>query len=382
MKQVICYFLLLLPFSVYNTHPRTITDTKPIQVTFNKNVELLGFVYFVGYEGKELENETNTAKREKHLKQYAFGYHLYQQYKDFENNEHLKTAIQMALKYDLWLDYMIALLIQLHDFPNATLPKEIPAGDYLRFSLTRDPADARKNVTQFIEALNRFYTEVKFDIYLNQYNKQYENALQQVKSRLPSKEFIPAMEKFYGNQFDTYTLVPSLTIPASMGFGATYTRQGKTRIFNVFGAFDEQQFQDDSKLDMGFGNEKQIRELSTHEFGHSFVNPVLAQMDEELLTRTEKLFEPIKDDMTSQGYPEWKNCLNEHFVRAGEIIIARNMGHSKESIDLQKHYIKNRKFIYLPEILTELSRYNTHKSISYQQAVQQAMEKLKNKVSN
>jgi hypothetical protein len=224
--------------------------------------------------------------------------------------------------------------------------------------------------------------EVQFDSYLKQNSKKYENALQQVKSRLPSEKFIPAMENFYRKQFDTYTLVPSLMIPAGMGFGVKYTKLGKTSIFNVFGVFDEQQFKDEPRLDMGFGNEKRIRELSTHEFGHSFVNPVVDQLPEELISQTASLFETIKEDMAKQGYPEWKYSLYEHFVRAGEILIAKNMGHTKEANQLQKQYIENRKFIYLPDILEVLHQYNSQKSISYQQALGQAMEKLKSKVSH
>ncbi|QHT70047.1 DUF4932 domain-containing protein [Rhodocytophaga rosea] len=382
MKQIILWCFMLSFYVSGNAHIQTNADSKGIRVEYNKNVELLGFVYFVGYEGKELENESDPAKREKHIKQYAYGYHLYQQYKKYENSEHVKSAINAALKYDLWLDYMINLLIQLDNFPNAALREDIVVNDYLKFSLTKDPVDARKNVTQFIEALNKLYIEVQFDAYLTQNIQKYDNALQQVKSRLPPKEFIPAMEKFYGKQFDAYTLVPSLTIPASMGFGVKYTRQGKTSIFNVFGAFDQQQFNDETNLDMGFGNEQQIIELSTHEFGHSFVNPVIAQIPDTFMTQTQTLFEPIKNDMTRQGYPQWKTSLNEHFVRAGEIMIARNMGNPKAAEALQKHYIESRKFIYLPEILTILEPYNHRKHISYQQAVGQAMEKLKSKVSN
>jgi hypothetical protein len=85
--------------------------------------------------------------------------------------------------------------------------------------------------------------------------------------------------------------------------------------------------------------------------------------------------------MEDQGYPSWKYCLYEHFVRASEVVIARNMGYLKEAAGLQKHYIEDRKFIYLPLIIEQLTRYNQNKNISYQEAVMQAMEKLKTKAT-
>jgi hypothetical protein len=71
-------------------------------------------------------------------------------------------------------------------------------------------------------------------------------------------------------------------------------------------------------------------------------------LPEDLITQTEKLFEPIRNDMTRQNYTQWKHCVYEHFVRAGEVLIARKLGNTKDAEELQKYYIEDRKFIYLP----------------------------------
>jgi hypothetical protein len=299
---------------------------------------------------------------------------MYKQYKQFENSENLAVIIGFA--QNIWLDYFINLLLQLDGFPQARLTDDIAEKDYIRFSENKDPMEARKNATTCIEAFNKLYKEVNFDVYLKQNSNKYDNALQQVKSRLPSGKFIPAMESFYKQYFHSYTLVPSLTIPAGMGFGARYGLENKIRIFNVFGAFGKQSFQDETRLDMGFADEKQIRELSTHEFGHSFVNPVVDQMPEALVIQTQKLFEPVSNDMTRQGYGQWKICLYEHFVRAGEVMIARKLGNTKDAEYLKKHYIEDRKFIYLPAILKELEAYTKSQTMSYKDAVMQALEQL------
>jgi hypothetical protein len=371
--------LLLLTFTLFiftgkSQSVKTGSASKPIHVQYSKNVELLGFVYFVGYEGRQLENETDSLIRNREINQYAYGYHLYQQYKKYENSENLAVIIGFA--QNIWLDYFINLLLQLDDFPHARLTDAVAEKYYIRFSDNKDPIEAKKNAAACLDAFNKLYKEVNFGNYLVQNRRKYENALEQVKSRLPSATFIPAMEKFYKQQFEKYTLVPSLTIPAGMGFGARYSHQNKTNIFNVFGAWGQQQFMDDTLLDMGFGDEKQIRELSIHEFGHSFVNPVVDQIPEELLTRTENLYKPIKEDMTRQNYTQWKHSVYEHFVRAGEILIARSLGYTKEAKMLQKHYIEDRKFIYLPVILKELEAYTTTSSITYTEAAKKAMQRL------
>ncbi|GAB3326945.1 hypothetical protein GCM10027299_26760 [Larkinella ripae] len=351
-----------------------------IRVQINPNVELLGFVYFVGYEGAHLETHDSYLKTRpiKRSEWYNYGFSLYKQYRQYQHSKHLAVIIRYAER--IWLDYLINLLLQLDDFPRARLSDQIDETYYLRFSPTRNPQEARQNATQFIEAMNQLYREVDFAHYLRTSANRYENALTQVRRGLPQRKLIPALEAFYGRRFDQYALVPSLTIPTGMGFGLQYTLAQKTRTFHVFGPFNPQQFDPGHTLNMGFDDPKHLLELSTHEFGHPFVNPVIDSLPEELINRTASLFEPIKQPMANQGYTRWKSCLYEHFVRAGEIIIAQNLGHRKRAAQLKSHYITNRHFIYLPTILQQLEIYNKNRAYPYKQAVEKAMQQLQSVV--
>jgi hypothetical protein len=183
------------------------------------------------------------------------------------------------------------------------------------------------------------------------------------------------METFYKKTFDNYILAPSLTIPKGMGFGLNFTKRGNTRLFNVFGAFEAQSFQQINTLNLGFANPQRLRELSIHEFGHSFVNPIIDSLPQEQIAATERLFEPIKAVMEQQGYNTWRVCLYEHFVRAGEVVIANLLGDTVGAQMLQTHYINDRKFIYLPSIINKLEIYQKKKQPYYKAALQ-AMDNL------
>jgi hypothetical protein len=341
------------------------------QIHINKNVELLGLVYFLGYEGAQSQTSGYSAKTRA---RYAFGLHLYRQYKEHESSRNLSVVIAFA--QDIWLDYFIALLVQLDDVPSAKLTDRIDISYYRRFSSTSDPVEAKRNVSDFIEAMNRLYREVDFDNYLMLNRKKYDNAAFQVNNGLPDNLFIPAMERFYQNHLDSYVLVPSLTIPPGMGFGVKHTANGQTHAFHVFGAFGIPSFADESYLDMGFNDKKHLLELSTHEFGHSFVNPAIDRLPPGLIKETEALFNPVKDKMADQGYTTWKACLSEHFVRAGEIIIAQNLGNAADAERLKEHYIQDRRFIYLPMILREFEAYTRTPGALYGEAVDRAMGEL------
>ncbi|MCF0048525.1 DUF4932 domain-containing protein [Dyadobacter sp. LJ53] len=371
--QLIFLIFISISPALCQTNPigQKLPTHRQFQIQINKNVELLGFVYFLGYEGAQAETEGYSANRNA---RYAYGLDLYRQFKDYEKSRHL--AIIIGFAQDIWLDKLINLLVQLDEFPNATLRGEIDAGYYLAFSPKKDPVEARKNATAFIDAMNQLWREVDFDKYLQKNRPKYENALAQVRSGMPDSLFIPTMEKFYQAHLASYILAPSLTIPPGMGFGINYCEQEQKHAFHVFGAFGIPAFKDSSNLDMGFNDQKHLLELSTHEFGHSFVNPAIDQLPGEMITKTEKLFEPIKATMANQGYTAWKACIYEHFVRAGEIIISQSRGNIADTQRLRKHYEEERKFIYLPLILKELTRYKESKSVSYNQAVRAAMHAL------
>lgn len=350
--------------------------SRKLTIDVNYNVELLGLAYFIGFEGVDIENQTveingnNIPKKEWH----EYGFYVYEKYKKYATSENLTKSF--AIADHLWLDYIINLLIQVDGFPRARLSPEIDVKYFINFSRKKDTAEAKQNANAFLDGLNNFYNEINFKQYIIETKSFYASALDQVKANLPQKDVVGAMEIFYEKRFNQYTLVPSLTIPKGMGFGLNYTKNGKTKLFNVFGAFDHQIFlQQPGTPDLGFDNPQRLRELSIHEFGHSFVNPVIDKIPQEKVSTTERLFEPIKSAMEKQAYNTWKACLYEHFVRAGEVVIAKLLGDTAGAQRLRTHYIEDRSFIYLPVIIAELENYRKRK-ISYDDAVLNAMNEL------
>jgi hypothetical protein len=347
-----------------------------LKIQINKNVELLGLAYFIGFEGEGIESKTVEIGGNKMLKKdwHSYGFMLYEKYKRYATSENLGKSFSVA--DHLWLDYLIAFLLQVDEAPNAKLTDDIDPSYYINFSKKKDINEAKQNASLFLEGLNAFYKEVNFDQYLSDSKIYYDKSIEEIKSALPRQDFIGTMEKFYKVKFDNYALVPSLTIPKGMGFGLKYTLNNKTNVFNVFGAFDFQIFNDTSNLKMGFGNEQKLRELSVHEFGHSFVNPVVGKLPDATFKKTEKLFDPLKEKMEKQGYSTWKVCLYEHFVRAGEIFISEKLGDKAGAEKLKKEYEQDRQFKYIPLIIPELKKFDKGKYKTYYEAVEKAMNEL------
>ena len=373
-NKILIIGLFLCSIQSFGQH---LVKTEKIEIKINKNIELLGLAYFIGFEGVDIENKTVEVDGKTLRKKdwHNYGFKIYQEYASFASSENLARCFGVA--DHLWLDYINAFLLQVENVPNAKLTDTVEEKYYLSFSKEKNAKEAKENAEIFLDGLNLFSIEIAFDSYLTKSKDYYNKVMEEIERGLPDTSFVNAMESFYNRSFDKYLLVPSLTIPKGMGFAVKNLNNNEKEVYNIFGALGVQEFEDKENLKMGFADQEKLRELSVHEFGHSFVNPIIAKLPDSLFIKTERLFEPIKSAMSDQGYNTWKVCVYEHFVRAGEIIIAEKVGKNKNAEKLLADYQGKRQFNYIPEIIIELRKYDNGLYHSYYEAVENAMERLK-----
>lgn len=374
--------ILLISFCVLTSHlvtgqPFQQKDRgKQIGIRCYKNIEFFGMAFFIGSMGAQYENDTTwMIKGVKKQDWFAWDLALYKKYRSFATHPDLQTMARFGEQQDG--SPLVRLLIQLDEFPRAVINPEKDASWLRPFVRQGDSAASIREIIAFVEASNRLYKAMDFDRYFQENARVYEKAWAEIRSVLPATSLIITMEQFYRQSFAHYALLPSLTIPSGWGFGVNYTAAGKTTIMNLFGPFAVQQFRDTSHLNMGFADSSHIRELSTHEFGHSFSNPAVSLVPPSIVKETALLYGPVKEAMENQGYNTWYSCLGEYFVRAGEVVIARKLGNLVSAERLQKEYMNTRKFIYLPLVIGELEKYDRDKGMTYQQAVNNVMERLR-----
>jgi len=380
IKFIIGLLLLFCAVPCQAQLPKQLSAGKKLKIAFNKNIEFLGFMYFITYEGINIETKMLEIDGQQVAEKdwQSYGYSFYQKYKLHAESSNAQTA--MGIAEHLWLSHIIPLLLQVDDFPNAKLPTNLEEQYYLPFSKDKNSAKARANAQNFLSACNELYKEVDFGSYLLQAEKYYHAAIGQLKASVPSTDFMYAAEKFYRKKFDQYRLVPSLTLPKGMGFGSKLKYDDSVTVYSIFGAVDYQKLSDLAALDMGFGNIDKVREMGIHEFGHSFVNPEIEAFPSTRTSATSPLFKSISSAMESQGYNTWLACLSEHLVRAGEILIAEKLGNRASAERLQREFIEKRKFIYLPIALQQLRSYTANPRDSYEKTIDRILSILEEKV--
>ncbi len=349
---------------------------RQIEVRVNTNIELFGLFMQLDLAPDVLGNKDIVeldGRKAMWSDWYSGALRNYARFKQFEDGAMMKTYREV-LKQGFYNDLLIGFLLEVPEVPNARLTPQTDPEAILPFSKTGDRAEAERKAGEFLKGMNRFYHEINFADYLKDNQKFHDRMKADVSSNLPPAGFIWTMESFYGQRFNDYCLVPSLNIPTSMGFGKTH--QATRTVYNVFGPFSFQSF-DEANLDLGFNSVDKIRNLSVHEFGHSFVNACIDRVPVELIKQTEPLYSPLAEVMKKQSYTSWNACLYEHFVRAGEVIIARKLGNNagaerKLAEDLQKG------FAYLPQIVRELESFDqrANRQETYQERVVQIIQLL------
>lgn len=372
MKKLMLLALILVWSQQARSQFATQKLSNGMQVRFYKNIEFLSFVFFMGSMADQYENSEETFPNGV-KKKYWHGYDLSlsKRYRSFKEDANLKTITRYAENYDG--SHLFQFLIALQDFPNAHL-NEIADERTYSFFAANNKEEAQKHAEKLIDALNAGYQTLSFEKYFSDSLAVYKSTIKDIEHSLPNSKIIAEMERFYRSSFGSYTLLPSLTLPAGMAFGGSEMRNGTQHIFNVFGPFGMKRIAGIDKP--FFADTTHLQELSIHEFGHSFVNHVVYEAGRKDIDSAQSLFEPIKARMEDQGYNDWVSCLCEHFVRAGEVMVARNLKRTKAAERLKEQYMNDRKFIYLPIILRHLEAYDKNSKQSYAQTVKNAIQEL------
>lgn len=277
----------------------------------------------------------------------------YEYFKPFREHPAVRATRQMSDKIGTGV-YLLGLYYE--QLPR--LKKKQPVSELILREIHPDLDSANQLVNAYFEQVVKFYYDTKFEEFFSGNQPLYQLAIKEVTQNLPPNSFIPVMETYYGTQKNSYHIVVMPSFKSGWGLAWELEEKGKKDAYNIIAPLQEQVLGEGKQvLEAGFNNATEIRNLSVHEFGHSFVNQLTMRSPYvEQINAYKHLFKPI----ANQGqYSDWETIFNEHVVRAGEVRIALRLGDAKESKRLQEEY---RDWIYLPHFTEQLAYYEQNRS--------------------
>ena len=318
---------------------------KEIQVEINKNIETLSILYLISDIGLNAHQGSLSYEAKKYFDSYKSS-EVVSMFKQFNDTVGFPQPADFFLR--------------LQEFPNAKLPTSIKSNNNSVTIGKNKYSLSRAFITQFIEALNKFYIEANIEKFINNHQAYYDKCIREVVKNLPDASFISTMENYYGKEFNSFTIIPSPILFPQIGFGIKVNNHDKKDIYYIAGPFEQP---NNGKYKYGFNSPTDIREMSVHEFGHSFINPLTENTQNKKLINTYAyLYNPIETSMKNQGYSDWCTCVTEHLVRLGEIRIAIAMNDTTTANNLRNEYVNTRKFIYIPHLENEIKEYENNRN--------------------
>ena len=252
-----------------------------------------------------------------------------------------ESLIYAGFAYDAPVQFMLH-----HDDP-PELVQKAPYSDYL---IKR--AGGEENLMQFADKLRDFARRTDFMQFYKAHNLLYDTLIAEVESLFEGKNYVQALEDFYGESMNSYNFILSPLF--SGNYGIPIKTEDEYDIYAVIGPCSLKGKR------TTFACLDYLESMTLHEWSHPFVNPLVDQHF-EIFEKSIALFEPIKRMMQRQAYPNWRVTLYEHLVRAcGEIHLRAKL-HRDFKKEKALEYQEGKGFWYISYIDSMLDVYETHR---------------------
>jgi hypothetical protein len=254
----------------------------------------------------------------------------------YKNHRAVKWMKDNIKKYFCY-DAPPAAMIHLSDPPEMEV--KIPFSEYL---LARGRGE--KYLSRMVEYFNEFAKDSNFMKFWEDHQPFYTEYVNRIKGLLPYVEYARLMMEYYGEKREKFVF-----IAAPLFHGGGYGTQAKTASGDTVYYFGGPQI-----LDEGFPVylPGMLKSLVFHEFGHSFVSPVINEFNSGL----DKYRAFSKHIHVDSAYGSWGLICEEHFVRMGETLLLRIAGFPEEGDRNMKANIY-RGLALLPFLLEKMDIY-------------------------
>jgi hypothetical protein len=297
-------------------------------VSIDPKVELLSVVQYIADDPNIIKEKSNLDNNQIKYSEDISKY--FSKYKDEPVVSLYKQMMSNGFSYDcppnvmLYVDNNLKLL---DNVPNDII----------------DRSSGKETLVKFLDLLDDFRNKSKFDEFYMSHIEYYKDSVLNIKRRVDKSGCIEKIIKYYGYEQNSFNII--VQILSSGGYGI--------RVPGKDGKFDVYDFMVVPNDDIDFA------QLITHEFGHSYINPLTEENINEV-NKYNNLFTPIKEKMSKQAYPEWEYCVNEHIVRAVTYRIIEDLYGSNASMKYINHDI-GRDFIYIKSLSERLKEYENNR---------------------
>jgi len=333
---LICWVLHLGTNVARPQTPNTGPSQDRLNVVVDARLELLAVVQLLSGYGERFELITR----------YDFPYKrdVTEYFSAYKTHRAVQLFAEMS-KTGFTYDAPPAAMLYLSDPPELNIQLSFP--DNLKRR-----AGGQGRLNQFVSSLRDFANKAQFVAFFKSHQETYQQIAANARTTMKDVDYVGTLENYYGIKHHSYNII---LVPLFVGgFGHHIERADSIcDIYNICGPIN---IENDLPV---FGTAESFRQLTWHEFGHSFVVPTMDKIRSSI-AKYSSLYKPISDIMRRQAYGTWENCVNEHLVRAVSTRLTyRHL--DKESAEKGLQYHKTRGFFYVEPLCKRLEKYESER---------------------
>lgn len=189
-----------------------------------------------------------------------------------------------------------------------------------------------EQILKLLRSLKDFESKIHFFEFFDTVKSFYATIIQKTSESLGRYPFVDLIEQEFGKSQNSYNYVLSSLMVGNFGISFVDYKTYGADLFSVFST-------DDFSLSPG---------ILIHEFSHSFINPLSDKyydLAEKYIPSYEKLKDLKLPDYQS-GYGDFKECINEHLVRAMSIHLLKQINHTDSAnVQLKNDFYSGYRFI-------------------------------------
>ncbi|GAB5410537.1 MAG: hypothetical protein BalsKO_29020 [Balneolaceae bacterium] len=323
-------------------------ESKEISVERNLNLEVLFTIYsqiwtpFL-YDGVTESMLANTQLMELN----------YNHFKKFKDHEVINTAREFMNRSGTDL-FLYAFYYE--DFPGTKRIREIPK--ILTEYINPDRSLALEEIDSLMILVADFYEKSDFNAFYNEYDYVYKMSKEEVVKNLPNQEFIPFLERYFGDSYESYAFYVLPFFKAEFGMAFQLETENGTKNFTFIAPFEPAELEEKSIQYVGYDSKEDIIEWVVHEYSHTFFYPSLSKQENlDALNEFEYLFKPIE---SSPQVGDWFSMFGEHISVAFEVRAAELLGEKERRIALLE---KHKDWHYLDHFINQLKYFESNRDI-------------------
>ncbi|AIM59836.1 hypothetical protein IX49_04615 [Cellulophaga lytica] len=330
MKKTILIILLLASL-------KSIGQKSKLNITIDERIETIYSIAFLNNYFL-VSNHDNLYKSK-----------LKNNYKALKNHKAVALFDTLSKKHGFNFNNVTDWVLQFGEFPELNKVREVINPDYF------DESKGDYLIKKFKKEFISFNQDSLFQAYLTEVKVLNEKVINQVKQSKSIQNLPAYLEKYYGTKLGSYNLILSPLVHSG-GFNAEFVENEKKEVYAIIGPNGEIDFVP------YFDQDYLETDMIIHEFGHSFVNPLMYKYNKEIESLKNKYFtKKLEQSGKNQGYKEWIYIFNELLLRATTIkVTEKNFG--KEKAEKLLDFEKSIGFGLIEEILDILKDYELNRT--------------------